>query len=156
MHVIHTQQKTLNTPTLRNYRSYWSIIYISNSSSEEIYDRPLELRGSPQRQEINLVGYGWGTVPGSVIARGSGDAPIGNTWENIQEIRESRCQDVGYSIVSENDREQVSLAVDTLSFTTSLEDVLAGYYDGALNFFFFPHPSVCGGGSPAMSSWFTT
>ena len=71
---------------------------------------------------LALVGYGLGTVPGSVIARGRGNVSFGNTLENIQEVKEAQCQDVGYSIVSKNDRE-IALAVDTLSFTISLEKV---------------------------------
>ena len=76
------------------------------------------------------MGYGLGTVPGSVIARGSGnvseDEIFGNPLETVQEIRESRCQDVGYSIVTKDERkkkEQIVLAVGTLSFTVSQEDV---------------------------------
>ena len=58
-----------------------------------------------------------------MIARGRGNVSFGNTLENIQEVKEAQCQDVGYSIVSKNDREQIDLAVDTLSFKISLEKV---------------------------------
>ena len=69
------------------------------------------------------MGYGLGTVPGSVIARGRGNVSFGNTLEYIQEVKEAQCQDMGYSIVSKNDREQFAPSVDTLSFTISLEEV---------------------------------
>ena len=85
---------------------------------------------------LAVVGYGLGTVPGSVIARGRGNVSFGNALESVQEIRQSRYQDVGYSIVSENDREQIALAVDTLSFTRSLGNVLVGHYSNFMTYFF--------------------
>ena len=54
---------------------------------------------------LALVGYGLGTVSGSVIARGRGNVSFGNTLENIQEVQEAQCQDVGHSIVSKNDQD---------------------------------------------------
>ena len=68
---------------------------------------------------LAIVGYGLGTVPGSVIARGSNDGGsvseqlFGSEFDQAQEIREAVCRDVGYSIVSEKDREQISLTVET-------------------------------------------
>ena len=76
---------------------------------------------------LATVGYGLGTVPGSVIAREQGNVSeghlFGNVLEYVQEIRESECQDVGYSIVSVSGKEEIVLAVDPLSFTRSLENV---------------------------------
>ena len=77
---------------------------------------------------LAIVGYGLGTVPGSVIARGSGDSQseqnlFGSELEDLQEIRGTKCQDVQYSIVSERDREQIKLAVETLSLLMSLDEV---------------------------------
>ena len=87
--------------------------------------------------------------------------------ENIQEVKEAQCQDVGYSIVSKNDREQIALAVDTLSFTISLEKVNLVVdplkYTDNIDFFcgsflqhqcrtILPNPSICGGGSPPVSN----
>ena len=116
---------------------------------------------------LALVGYGLGTVPGSVIARGRGNVSFGNTLENIQEVKEAQCQDVGYSIVSKNDRQQIALAVDTLSFTISLEKVnlvvdpltiltFCGSFQQHQCRTILPNPSICGGGSPPVSSWFPT
>ena len=120
---------------------------------------------------LALVGYGLGTVPGSVIARGRGNVSFGNILENIQEVKEAQCQDVGYSIVSKNDREQIALAVDTLSFTISLEkvnlvvdplkytdniDFFCGYFLQYQCRTLLPNPRICGGGSPPVSSWFPT
>ena len=72
---------------------------------------------------LATVGYGLGTVPGSIIARRNGnisEVPLfGNTLENIQEIRTNEYTDVGYSIVSKKDREQIFLAVDTESFISA-------------------------------------
>ena len=74
-----------------------------------------------------IVGYGWGTVPGSVIARDSSDSVsdpendlLGSESQYSQEIRGLECQGLGYSIVSEGDREQLALAVDLLSFLITL------------------------------------
>ena len=69
---------------------------------------------------LATVGYGLGTVPGAVIARGI--ESVSEDRSDIQEIRKSECQDVWYSVVSENDREQIALAVDTLSFIRSQEN----------------------------------
>ena len=77
---------------------------------------------------LAIVGYGLGTVPGSVIARGSNDGGsvseqlFGSEFDQAQEIREAVCRDVGYSIVSEKDREQISLTVETESFVKSEEE----------------------------------
>ena len=90
---------------------------------------------------LAIVGYGLGTVPGSAIARGSGGGEgstevgevqslFGSRLEGVQEIRGRQCQDVGYSIVSVRDREQIALAVETESFSISLKEargVLLGY-----------------------------
>ena len=80
---------------------------------------------------LAIVGYGLGTVPGSVIARNSNRG--GTTDQNLfdsdlelsQEIRGTSCQDIGYSILSEKNREQISLAASTLSFVQSIEEVQA-------------------------------
>ena len=79
-----------------------------------------------------IVGYGLGTVPGSVIARGNGgqgsvrdQGLLGSELEFSQEIRGTECQDVKYSIVSERESELISLAVNTISFVRSVEEVQA-------------------------------
>ena len=79
-----------------------------------------------------IVGYGLGTVPGSVIARGNGSqgnvrdqSLLGSELEFSQEIRGTECQDVKYSIVSERESELISLAVNTISFVRSVEEVKA-------------------------------
>ena len=80
-----------------------------------------------------IVGYGLGTVPGSVIARGSygskgsvsNQSLFDSNLEYSQEIRGTMCEDIGYSIVSKRNRESISLAVNTLSFLQSIEDAKA-------------------------------
>ena len=78
---------------------------------------------------LAIVGYGLGTVPGSVIARGnSGKGNVsflGSELEYSQEVRGTVCQDVTYSIVSERENEQIALAVDTKSFLMSPKKVNA-------------------------------
>ena len=81
---------------------------------------------------LAIVGYGLGTVSGSVIARGNRSREgeikqslFGSELEYSQELRGTTCQDIGYSVVSERNREWISLAVSTLSFSQSLEDVQA-------------------------------
>ena len=75
-----------------------------------------------------LVGYGYGTVPGSVIARESGGKGVseqsvfGSKSEYAQEVSQLECQSVGYSVVSERDKEQFALTVQTSSFAISLEE----------------------------------
>ena len=79
---------------------------------------------------LAIVGYGLGTVPGSVIARVRGENVIlnnrqtllGSELEYSQEIGGRECQDVGYSITSERDSEFLALAVDTQSFVKTLEE----------------------------------
>ena len=100
---------------------------------------------------LAIIGYGLGTVPGSVIARGSeGDGStevgevlslFGSQLERVQEIRGTQCQEVGYSIVSVRDREQIALAVETESFVISLKEAweVLSYmlgYDYEVNFHF--------------------
>ena len=77
---------------------------------------------------LAIIGYGLGTVPGLVIARGNSSREgspeqslFGSESEYSQEIRGITCQDVRYSIVSERDREYFALAVDEQSFLKSLE-----------------------------------
>ena len=79
-----------------------------------------------------IVGYGLGTVPGSVIARNSNNRRrdsennlFGSESQYSQEIRGTQCKELGYSIVSERDREQMALAVDSQSFGISLEEIQA-------------------------------
>ena len=79
---------------------------------------------------LAIVGYGLGTVSGSVIARGNRSREgeikqslFGSELEYSQELRGTMCQDIGYSVVSERNREWISLAVSTLSFSQLLEDV---------------------------------
>ena len=76
-----------------------------------------------------LVGYGSGTVPGSVIARGTGKNSsiseqrlFGNELQYAQEVSQLECQNIGYSIVSERNKEQFALTVQTSSYAISLAD----------------------------------
>ena len=80
---------------------------------------------------LAIVGYGLGTVPGSVIAnrsrseenqeRISEQSVFGNESQYFQEVREAKCENIGYSIVSERDGEQIALAVDSQSLLIPLE-----------------------------------
>ena len=77
---------------------------------------------------LAIFGYGLGTVPGLVIARGNSSREgspeqslFGSESEYSQGIRGLKCKDVRYSIVSERDREYFALAVDEQSFLKSLE-----------------------------------
>ena len=82
--------------------------------------------GEPFNLSLVVVGYGLGTVPGSVVARSKSRGDLfGSSLQVSQEIRGSACQRVGYSVVSEADQEQIALAVDTQSFGRSLEQVKA-------------------------------
>ena len=75
---------------------------------------------------LATVGYGLGTVPGSVVARGRRRQDLlGSELQYSQEIGGRECQSVMYSVVSERDQEQILLAVDTRSFARSLEEVKA-------------------------------
>ena len=78
---------------------------------------------------VATVGYGLGTVPGSVIAMGSRDMSeglsFGNELQNSQEVRGTECQDVRYSVVSERDIEQIVMAVKIQSFLIS-QDYASG------------------------------
>ena len=76
---------------------------------------------------LAAVGYGLGTVPGSVTARinserGSGSV-LGSELQHSQEIGGRRCHNITYSIASERSTEEISLAVDTQSFGRSLREV---------------------------------
>ena len=79
---------------------------------------------------LAVVGYGLGTVPGSVVARGSGVSDnekdlLGSELENSQEIRGLECMSLGYSIVSERSREQISLTAQMESFVYSFAETEA-------------------------------
>ena len=76
---------------------------------------------------LAIIGYGLGTVPGLVIARGNSSREgspeqslFGSESEYSQKIRGITCQDMRYSIVSEKDTEYIILAVDEQSFLKSL------------------------------------
>ena len=95
-----------------------------------------------------IVGYSLGTVPGTLIARnGESDSEqsiFGTDFKHSQEIRGTTCQDVGLSIVSERDRETISLAVNVQSFLISIEEAQAvledklGLNDNSTTFYEFP------------------
>ena len=82
---------------------------------------------------LAIIGYGLGTVPGSVIAsrsrsgesqeRISEHSVFGSESQYFQEVREAKCQNIGYSILSERDGEQIALAVDSQSLLIPLEVV---------------------------------
>ena len=79
-----------------------------------------------------IVGYGWGTVPGLVIARDRDDGEsnlksglLGSASQCSQEIKVAHCHDLSYSIVSERDREQMAQAVELQSFMLYLKDTLS-------------------------------
>ena len=81
---------------------------------------------------LAVVGYGLGTVPGTVITRrigGKGKASEQTLFESglgfSQEIRGTECQDVGYSIASERNWEQIALAVNIPSFVIPLKETKA-------------------------------
>ena len=76
-----------------------------------------------------VVGYGLGTVPGSVVARGSEGKQthseqelFWNELEYSQEIRGTECQDVGYSVTSERDQELIVLGANRESLVRPLEE----------------------------------
>ena len=75
---------------------------------------------------LAVVGYGLGTVPGSVVARSRGKENLfGSSLQVSQEIRGRECQQVRYAIVSEEDQEMIALDVDTHSLGRTLEQVEA-------------------------------
>ena len=78
---------------------------------------------------LAIIGFGLGTVPGSVIASSrsgesiSEQSVFGSESQYFQEVREAKCQNIGYSIVSERDGEQIALAVDSQSLLIPLQVV---------------------------------
>ena len=82
---------------------------------------------------LAIIGYGLGTVPGSVIAnrsrsgesreRISEQSVFGSESQYFQEVREAKCENIEYSIVSERDGEQIALAVDSQSLLIPLKVV---------------------------------
>ena len=79
---------------------------------------------------LAVVGYGLGTVQGAVFSRGRASvSESGVFWRELeleysQEIPGLECQEVEYSIASEREREQFTLAVDTQSFLVSLGEAM--------------------------------
>jgi hypothetical protein len=80
---------------------------------------------------LATIGYGLGTVPGSVIARmngqssrSPGNTSFGSDLQYSQDIG-TECRDLSYSIISEQHSELITLAVNTRSFSRSLENVRA-------------------------------
>ena len=78
---------------------------------------------------LAIVGYGLGTVPGSVISRTkrteARESLFGSSLQISQEIQGTECQEIEYSIVSEADQEMMALAAASQSFGRSLEEVEA-------------------------------
>ena len=79
---------------------------------------------------LAIIGHGLGTVPGLVIASSSRSGNniseqnvFGSESQYFQEVREAKCQNIGYTIVSERDGEQIALAVDSQSLSLPLEVV---------------------------------
>ena len=80
---------------------------------------------------LATVGYGLGTVPGSVMARmngqssrSPGNSSFGSDLQYSQDIG-TECRDLSYSIISEQQSQLITLAVNTRSFSRSLENVRA-------------------------------
>ena len=80
---------------------------------------------------LATVGYGLGTVPGSVMARINGQSlrsprntSFGSDLQYSQDIG-TECRDLSYSIISEQQSQLITLAVNTRSFSRSLENVRA-------------------------------
>ena len=107
---------------------------------------------------LAIIGYGLGTVPGSVIAKRSRSGKsqerisehsvFGSESQYFQEVREAKCENIGYSIVSEKNGEQIALAVDSQSLLIPLEVVqsvlkfkLTGIF-GDISSFFLGHNSI--------------
>ena len=87
--------------------------------------------GESFRLSLAIVGYGLGTVQGSVVARTNARKvrdpqknSFGSDLQYSQDIG-TECADITYSIISEEKRENIILAVDTQSFGRSLEAVEA-------------------------------
>ena len=68
---------------------------------------------------LAVVGFGLGTVPGSVIFRSEN---LFGEFEYSKEIKGRECQDMEYLIVSEKDRETIAFAADPQSFMFNKED----------------------------------
>ena len=80
---------------------------------------------------LATVGYGLGTVPGSVVARTNkqkvrepGKNSFGSDLQYSQDIG-TECRDLSYSIISEKASERMALAINTLSFSRSPKEVQA-------------------------------
>ena len=80
---------------------------------------------------LAIVGYGLGTVPGSVIFRNNAsegyttEPNVLGEWAYSKEIRGRECQDMEYFATSEKDREVLAFAVDPESFLYSIDDTFA-------------------------------
>ena len=80
---------------------------------------------------VAIVGYGLGTVPGSVVARTNRekvrDAEKNSFGSNLQYSQEigTECQDVSYSVLSKRAAERIILAVNTQSFGRSMKEAEA-------------------------------
>ena len=81
---------------------------------------------------VVTVGYGLGTVPGSVIAMGGVNGEnvpqqslLGSELEYSQDIKGRECQVIGYSVLSEREREEISLAVNYNWLEKPVKEVLS-------------------------------
>ena len=70
---------------------------------------------------LAVVGFGLGTVPGSVVFRSEN---LFGEFEYSKEIKGRVCQDMEYFIVSERDRETIAFAADPQSFMYSKNDAV--------------------------------
>ena len=79
---------------------------------------------------LAIIGYGYGTVPGSVVAkiqlgeRDSSTCSLGSRLQYSQDIG-THCTELSYSVLSDKTSEDLILAVDTLSFGPTLSEVRA-------------------------------
>ena len=109
---------------------------------------------------LAIIGFGLGTVPGSVIANRSRSGEsiseqsvFGSESQYFQEVREAKCQNIGYSIVSERDGEQIALAVDSQSPLIRLE-VVQSVLNFEINETFGDTPSLLLGHSSTYEDFF--
>ena len=130
--VLYQYEGTNDSSDLSHFTSDPTRVCFCEKGIPDCYKAVSNITVHPGEQfnlSLAIVGYGLGTVPGTVIARGyedrvsvSEESLFGSELQRSQEIRETVCKDVGYSIVSERDREQISLAVSLKSLVMSLKE----------------------------------
>ena len=120
---------------LSNFTSDPTRVCFCKNGIPDCYEVSRDVTVHPGEQfnlSVAIVGYGLGTVPGSVVARTNNREKVrdpekssfGSDLQYSQDIG-TECRDVSYSVLSKRAAEPIVLAVNTQSFGRSMKEAEA-------------------------------